>query len=88
MFFAETSAKSGENVDRLFVDVAKHIFNRYKDRLHKMFEEETSEVGSRSNSVEGRKIIRASNDFGSVVQPTGSFVKEKKLRKKKDTCNC
>lgn len=43
LYFAETSAKSGENVDKLFVDIAKFIFQKYKDRLHKMIDEETSE---------------------------------------------
>jgi len=51
LYFGETSAKSGENVDRLFIDVAKFIFQKYRDRLHKMIDDETSEQ-SRSNSVD------------------------------------
>jgi GTPase SAR1 family protein len=42
LYFTETSAKSGDNVDRLFIDVAKFIFQKYKDRLHKMIDEESS----------------------------------------------
>ena len=31
MYFAETSAKSGENIDKLFIDTAKFIYLKYKD---------------------------------------------------------
>ena len=31
LYFAETSAKSGLNIDRLFMDTAKFIYLRYKD---------------------------------------------------------
>lgn len=31
LYFAETSAKSGDNVDKLFVDIAKFIYHKYKD---------------------------------------------------------
>ena len=34
LMFIETSAKSGENVDKMFIDVAKFIYLKYKDRLH------------------------------------------------------
>ncbi len=42
LYFKETSAKSGDNVDKMFIDIAKFIYLKYKDTLHKMFEEETS----------------------------------------------
>lgn len=42
LYFTETSAKSGENVDRLFLDASKFIYLRFKDQLHKMIEDETS----------------------------------------------
>jgi hypothetical protein len=42
LYFAETSAKSGDNVDKLFIDVAKFIFMKYKDKLHQMIDDETS----------------------------------------------
>ena len=29
--FKETSAKSGENVDKLFIDLAKFIYHKFKD---------------------------------------------------------
>lgn len=31
MYFTETSAKSGDNIDKLFVDLAKNIYMKYKD---------------------------------------------------------
>jgi len=31
LYFTETSAKSGENIDRLFMDTAKFIYLKYKD---------------------------------------------------------
>lgn len=36
IYFTETSAKSGENIDKLFTDAAKLIYIKYKDSLHKM----------------------------------------------------
>ena len=41
-YFTETSAKSGENIDKLFVDIAKFIYLKYKDNLNRMMEDETS----------------------------------------------
>lgn len=54
-YFTETSAKSGDNVDKLFIDLSKFIYLKYKDRLHKMLDDETSSVSSRSNSENGRR---------------------------------
>lgn len=42
LYFKETSAKSGENVDKLFTDIAKFIYHKYKDSLHKVIEDETA----------------------------------------------
>jgi GTPase SAR1 family protein len=53
LYFTETSAKSGDNVDRLFIDVAKFIYQKYKDKLHKLIDDETSSQNSRSNSFDG-----------------------------------
>ena len=64
LYFTETSAKSGDNVDRLFIDVAKFIFQKYKDRLHKMIDEESSQ-NSRSNSMDGGK---GGNKKGQVLK--------------------
>lgn len=50
LYFKETSAKSGENVDKMFIDIAKFIYLKHKDSLHKMFEEETSSQNSKSKS--------------------------------------
>lgn len=65
LYFAETSAKSGDNVDKLFIDVAKFIFQKYKDRLHKMIDEESSQ-NSRTNSMDGRSQSKK----GQVVKLT------------------
>lgn len=42
LYFTETSAKSGDNIDRLFMDNAKFIYLKYKDQLSKMIEDETA----------------------------------------------
>ena len=31
LYFTETSAKSGDNIDKMFIDVAKFIYLKYKD---------------------------------------------------------
>jgi len=46
LYFMETSAKSGENVERLFVDTAKFLYLKYKDKLHQLQEEERTATGS------------------------------------------
>ena len=33
LYFCETSAKSGKNVEGLFTDCAKFIYSRFKDRM-------------------------------------------------------
>jgi GTPase SAR1 family protein len=38
LYFAETSAKSGTNVDKLFIDIAKFIYHKYKDQMNKIAE--------------------------------------------------
>ena len=42
MYFTETSAKSGDNIQHLFMDAAKFIYLKYKEQLHKMLEDETA----------------------------------------------
>lgn len=53
MYISETSAKSGDNVERLFVDTAKFLYQKYRDRLHKMIDEDTMQRrgSSRSGSM-------------------------------------
>lgn len=51
-YFAETSAKSGENVEKLFIDAAKFMYIKYKDQLHKLIDDEASSQSSRSNSMD------------------------------------
>ena len=36
LYATETSAKTGKNVDLLFSDCARHIYNKYKDRMHEL----------------------------------------------------
>jgi len=40
MYISETSAKVGDNVERLFVDTAKFLYQKYRDRLHKMMDDD------------------------------------------------
>ena len=42
IYFAETSAKTGSGVERIFVDIAKQIYHSYKGQLNKMLDEETA----------------------------------------------
>ena len=42
LYFLETSAKSGENIDRMFIDISKQLYLKFKDVLHKMNDDETS----------------------------------------------
>lgn len=50
LYFTETSAKSGDNVDRLFIDLAKFIYSKYKNQLHQMIDDETSSQTSKTSS--------------------------------------
>lgn len=52
MYFTETSAKSGDNIQNLFMDAAKFIYIKYRDQLHKMIEDETaSQVSSNTRAI-------------------------------------
>jgi GTPase SAR1 family protein len=42
LYFTETSAKSGDNINQLFLDCSKFIYLKYKDQLSKMIEDETA----------------------------------------------
>ncbi len=42
LYFTETSAKSGDNIEKLFIDASKFIYLRYKEQLNKMIEDETA----------------------------------------------
>ena len=51
MYFAETSAKTGSGVERIFVDIAKQIYHRYKGQLNKMLDEETASQSSKQSDI-------------------------------------
>lgn len=51
LYFQETSAKSGENIDVLFTDVAKFIYKKYRDSMHKVMDDETSSQNSNSGTT-------------------------------------
>jgi Ras-related protein Rab-2A len=42
LYFTETSAKSGENIEKLFLDASKFIYLKYKDQLAKMAEDDAA----------------------------------------------
>ena len=42
LYFKETSAKSGDNVEKLFIDLAKLIYHKYKHQLTNMVEEDVA----------------------------------------------
>ncbi len=78
LYWVETSAKSGENIVRLFVDVAKFLYSKYKDKLQEMMSDDSAP--RRLSSADSR------GSFGSVGSRP-SFTKPKKSRRKKN-CNC
>jgi len=61
--FCETSAKSGDNVEKMFVNIAKLIYLKYKERMHKMLDDENSSQSSSRTGSEvggnGKKAKRA-----------------------------
>lgn len=42
VYFTETSAKSGDNIEKLFLDASKFIYLKYKDQLAKMAEDDAA----------------------------------------------
>ena len=36
LYAQETSAKTGKNVDRLFTDCARFLFDKYRDRMNEI----------------------------------------------------
>ena len=67
MYITETSAKSGDNVERLFVDTAKFLYQKYKDRLHKMLDEDVVQRrGSRSGSLAAMDLDGNSRHKGVI----------------------
>jgi hypothetical protein len=60
LYFIETSAKTGKNVDTLFSDCAKFIYLKYKDRMHQVGHD-----GDLSSDNEGiqRRVGERSNSF-------------------------
>jgi hypothetical protein len=42
VYFTETSAKSGDNIEKLFLDASKLIYLKYKDQLAKMAEDDAA----------------------------------------------
>jgi hypothetical protein len=72
-YFAETSAKSGANVEKLFTDIAKFIYHKHKDSLHRMVEDETAS----HNSVHTR-----SSDLSYMNRLQSSGIRHTQLNKK------
>lgn len=60
MYFAETSAKTGSGVERIFVDIAKQIYHSYKGQLNKMLDEETASQSSKQSDISYMNRLQAS----------------------------
>ena len=43
LYFCETSAKSGKNIERLFTDTARFIYTKYKDKFDRLGELESED---------------------------------------------
>jgi GTPase SAR1 family protein len=63
MYFCETSAKNGKNVETLFTDCARFIYAKYKDRMDGMGND-----GDLSNDNDSMN-----NSFTSDRERTSSF---------------
>lgn len=65
LYFTETSAKSGDNINQLFMDAAKFIYLKYKDQLHKMIEDETA-----SQTSSNTKALASQAEYQRNMQQT------------------
>ena len=61
MYFEETSAKSGANIERVFIDLAKLIYHKYKESLSRGgVEDETVSQSSKTSDISYMNRLQAS----------------------------
>ncbi len=63
----ETSAKTGQNIQTLFVDIAKSLYVKYKEKLHRMVDEETTSISSIPNNLRQPRQVPQSQLVGPIV---------------------
>ena len=67
LYFTETSAKSGKNVETLFTDCARFIYQKYKDKMDTMGND--GDLSSDNESM--------NSSFTSDREKTGTFEESK-----------
>eukprot|EP00347_Sterkiella_histriomuscorum_P018721 403344431 len=88
LYFTETSAKNGDNIDKMFIDLAKFIYLKYKDQLHNMIDDETSSQNSRSNSFDQNQMKNGMGQ-GQNQKMNQMRLRGKLRQQQKDTgCKC
>tara|TARA_B110000503_G_C6943803_1_gene328082 strand:+ start:477 stop:704 length:228 start_codon:yes stop_codon:yes gene_type:complete len=51
LYYCECSAKSGNNVEKLFADCSRFIYHKYKDKIGQMKDDDDSENDSVDNDA-------------------------------------
>lgn len=87
LYFQETSAKSGKNVERLFTDCARFIYHKYKDKM-----DNVGNDGDLSSDNEMDNSYDEDNQGGSFKQSgghkAGRLNRRNMRRKKKNQKKC
>ena len=84
LYATETSAKTGKNVDLLFSDCARHIFHRYKDRMHEV----SNNPADLSQEEDGQQMNVRGSFSQSGGHKAGRFNTKRRKPEKKRTCKC
>ena len=91
MYAAETSAKTGKNVERLFTDCARFLYDKYHDRLGELgnngdLSSDNDSFANHSFESQGRR-----KNGGSFLESRGhkaGRLDGRRKRKKKKKCSC
>ena len=85
LYFCESSAKSGKNVERLFTDCAKFIYSKFRERMDNMGNDgdlSSDNDSSFDNSVDGTENKRGDSFKESRGHKAGRRKSRRKLRTK------
>ncbi|TNV76096.1 hypothetical protein FGO68_gene8176 [Halteria grandinella] len=72
-YFKESSAKTGENVEQIFVDLAKFLYHKHKPELHRMIEDNVlsqSSQGARRGDIQSIDRLGGLKKQGQTLQST------------------
>ena len=90
-YWCETSAKSGKNVDKLFTDCAKFVYNKYKDRMGQVGNEGDLSMSDAESSFDNSFTSDNDKEFHKSGGHKASRLKNGKRSrrpKKKRNCKC